>query len=236
MLHDEPAGLLLDDLRDTTQVASVLSLVGQGCHRLSEIAARLGKPATSLSRPLQRLIGLGLVRREVPFGTSVRDTKRTLYQIADPFVRFWFRFVEPNRSSLEARRIDAVAAEVGRALPAHVGGVWEELSRASVPGLRCGGLAWKPAGRWWGTGLDRRAMEVDLVAESADGSALLVGEAKWAGVADLDRLVEQLRRKAENLPGRGDRKIVLGLWLRAPTRRPVGASVFTPGELLRALR
>lgn len=78
-------------------------------------------------------------------------------------------------------------------------------------------------------------MEVDLVAESADGSALLVGEAKWAAVADLDRVVEQLRRKAENLPGRGDRKIVLGLWLRAPTRRPVGASVFTPGELLRAL-
>ena len=52
VLHEEPGRLLLDDLRDTTQAASILSLIGRGCHRVSEIAGRLGKPATSLGRPL----------------------------------------------------------------------------------------------------------------------------------------------------------------------------------------
>jgi hypothetical protein len=47
-LHDEPATLLLDDPREVTQAASLLTLIGRGCHRLSEIARRLGKPATSL--------------------------------------------------------------------------------------------------------------------------------------------------------------------------------------------
>ena len=35
---EEPGRLLVDDLRDTTQAASILSLVGQGCHRVSKIA------------------------------------------------------------------------------------------------------------------------------------------------------------------------------------------------------
>jgi AAA+ ATPase superfamily predicted ATPase len=42
VLHDEPAALLLDDLGEITQPASILTLIGQGCHRMSEIGARLG--------------------------------------------------------------------------------------------------------------------------------------------------------------------------------------------------
>ena len=68
VLHREPGRLLSDDMRDTVQAASILALVGQGCHRLSEIAARLGKPSTSLTRPVHRLLQLGLLEREVPFG------------------------------------------------------------------------------------------------------------------------------------------------------------------------
>jgi len=68
VLFEEPSRLLLDDMRETTQVASILSLIGQGCHRISEIAARLEKPVTALSRPLQRLQDMDLVTREQPFG------------------------------------------------------------------------------------------------------------------------------------------------------------------------
>lgn len=40
VLHNEPKRLLLDDLRETAQAASILFLIGQGCHRISEIAVR----------------------------------------------------------------------------------------------------------------------------------------------------------------------------------------------------
>lgn len=83
--------------------------MGSGCHRLSEIAGRLGKPATSLARPLARLLDLGLVRRDLPFGATTRDSKRTAYRLDDPFLRFWFRFVEPNRSRLQARLVAETA-------------------------------------------------------------------------------------------------------------------------------
>jgi AAA+ ATPase superfamily predicted ATPase len=100
VLHAEPRRLLLEDLRETAQAASILSLIGRGCNRVSEIAARLEKPATSLARPLSRLIELGLVRRERPFGASQHDSKKSIYRIRDPFFLFWFRYVEPNRSLL----------------------------------------------------------------------------------------------------------------------------------------
>ena len=68
------------------QSNSLLALIGAGCHRLSEIGSRVGQPATNLSRPLSRLIDLGYVRRELPFGESTRSTKRSLYRLDDPFL------------------------------------------------------------------------------------------------------------------------------------------------------
>lgn len=236
VLHEEPSRLLLDDLRDTTQAASILSLIGQGCHRGSEIAARLGKPATSLARPLSRLVELDLVARETPFGTSPRAGGRTLYRISDPFLRTWFRFVEPHRSRLEARQVSAVEKEVSRRFPHHLGEAWEDLARASVPHLGLFGETWGPASRWWGPGLDRKPLEIDLVAESASGERVLVGEVKWSAPRDTKRLAAALERKAASLPFVRGREVRVALWLRASTAAPARARVLTPRQVLEVLR
>ncbi len=234
VLHEEPATLLLDDLRETTQAASILSLVGRGCHRLSEIAGRLGKPATSLSRPMQRLLELGLVRRDLPWGTSTRDAKRTLYRIADPFLRFWFAFVEPERSRLEAGQVDAVALKIWGSFSHHVASHWEELVRASIPRGEWLGRRWKPAASWWGAGTDGKPVEFDVVAESEDETALLVGEVKWGMKADVARLTAELRARAARLPTTAGRTLCLGLWLERPPARSTGdgVGVVSPTEVL----
>jgi hypothetical protein len=236
VLFEEPSRLLLDDMRDTTQAASILSLIGQGCHRISEIAARLGKPVTALSRPIQRLQDMDLVTRELPFGEAPRGTKRTLYKISDPFLRFWFRYVEVNRSRLGAGQSAAVEEEIGRGLGHHVGEIWEELARASVPLLHPGGKTWGPAGRWWGPGLDRQPLEVDLLAHSIDGASVLVGEVKWSAPRDAERLLAELAAKARRLPAAAGREVVTALWLKAPVDGTAAASVMTPRQVLDVLR
>lgn len=237
VLHDEPTALLLDDLRDITQAASILNLVGQGCHRMSEIAGRLGKPATSLARPLERLLELDLLYREIPYGASPRDGKRTLYRIADPFLRFWFRFVEPNRSRLEAGQASRVVADIRASRPHHVASVWEELVRASVLGTSYGGPSWRAVGRFWGPGRDRTPLELDVVAESDDGRAVLVGEVKWTADADWHRLAAELAAKARNLPLVNDQKVILAIWApNVPDRPAPGVRGFRPARVLAALR
>ncbi|MFL6232726.1 MAG: ATP-binding protein [Thermoanaerobaculia bacterium] len=236
VLYEEPSRLLLDDLRDTAQATSILTLIGQGCHRISEIAARMAKPVTSLARPLERLIEMDLVARETPFGTSVRSSKRTLYRIADPFLRFWFRFVQPDRSRLEARQTAAVERDIADRFPHHTGEIWEELARESVPALDCFGKTWGPAGRWWGPGLDRQPLEIDLVAESQERDVLLIGKVKWASPDDPARLLQELERKVARLPFVEGREVFMALWLKAPVSGSLSRQVMTPQQVLAGSR
>ena len=232
----EPRALLLDDIREVAQAGSLLTLIGAGCHRLSEIAGRLGKPATSLSRPLARLIELGLVRRDLPFGAAVRTSKRSAYRIADPFLRFWFRFVAPNRSRLEARLVEAVARDVERDFALHVAGVFEDLVRQSVPRAHYLGQEWGSAASWWGPGRDGSTMELDVVAESADGRSLLVGEVNWSDELEGARVLAELRRKAANLPLTDGKEVRVAMWARSVQRsRGSDSAVFGPRDVLRAL-
>jgi len=238
VLHHEPRRLLLDDMRDTIQASSILALVGQGCSRLSEIAGRIGKPATSLTRPVHRLLELGLLRREVPFGANVRASKKTLYHIDDPFLAFWFRFVEPNRSRLGAGAVREVLEEARKAYPAHAGLMWEQLVRSALPRLTFNGRTWGAACRWWGSGVDRTAMELDVVAESTDRRTLLVGEAKLALTAsELSRIEAQLQRKADNLPFRNAyREVELVVFARnVGDLRPAKAALVSGPDLFEVL-
>ena len=235
VLHGEPSRLLLDDMRTAVQAHSLLGLIGAGCHRLSELAGRVGQSATNLSRPLSRLIDLGYVRREVPFGESIRSTRRSLYRLDDPFLLFWYRFVVPNRSRLALDLIDTVLAEVLARLPGHVGEVWEWLARRSTPHIAIDGLRWNPASRWWGRGTDGGPLEIDVVAESADRRHLLFGEAKWSDRADPTAVLAGLARRAQRAPFLQGRQVHYALWLKRAAAGGVnGATIVTPNTVMSA--
>jgi AAA+ ATPase superfamily predicted ATPase len=74
-LHREPDRLLLEEIPSALETRPLLDAIGAGAHRVSEIAERLGRPATSMARPLDRLVSLGLVRRELPFGEDEKASK-----------------------------------------------------------------------------------------------------------------------------------------------------------------
>ena len=181
-LHGEPDRLLREETPPATALRPVLDVIGNGTHRVSEIAGRLGKPASGLSKPLASLVEMGLVRRETPFGSDPRSGKRSLYRIDDPFLRLWFRVVAPHRAALAAAPRETRLRYWRRHRPSLESLAWEELCRMAVPVLHrsettLAGLGpWEPAQRyWWGN-----APELDVVARSVDGRRLLVGEAKWS--------------------------------------------------------
>lgn len=207
-LHREPDRLLLEEIPSALEARPLLDAIGAGAHRVSEIAGRLGRPATSMARPLDRLLDLGLVRRELPFGESERGGKRALYKIADPFFRLWFRVVAPHRAQLASGAPAARRQLLARYWDGLRAQSWEELCRQQVPQAGGGMLAqwggpWGPATRWW----HGNQPEWDVVSESIDGQRILIGEVKWSdrpfGRADLGPLLRELAAKpAPPLPGR----------------------------------
>ncbi|HSK81595.1 MAG TPA: ATP-binding protein, partial [Thermoanaerobaculia bacterium] len=200
-LHREPDRLLLEEIPSALETRPLLDAIGAGAHRVSEIAGRLGRPATSMARPLDRLLGLGLVRRELPFGEDEKSSKRALYKIADPFFRLWFRVVAPHRAQLASGTPAARRQILARFWDNLCAQSWEDLCRQQVPRLPAesslGRLGpWGPASRWW----HGAQPEWDAVSESIDGGRVLVGEAKWSARPFDRRALEQALRELAARP------------------------------------
>jgi AAA+ ATPase superfamily predicted ATPase len=200
-LHREPDRLLLEEIPSALETRPLLDAIGAGAHRVSEIAGRLGRPATSMARPLDRLVGLGLVRRELPFGESEKGSKRTLYKIADPFFRLWFRVVAPYRAQLASGTPAARRQILSRSWDSLCAQSWEELCRSQLPRLPTKGAGgrlgpWGPASRWW----HGAQPEWDVVSESLDGGQVFLGEAKWSARPFDRRSLEPLLRELAAKP------------------------------------
>lgn len=234
-LYEEPIRLFMDDMRDVIQASTLLSVIGSGANRLSEIATRLEKPATHLSGPLEKLRQLDFIEREIPFGENPKNSKKSLYKVSDPFMDFYFHFVVPNRSLIEMRRSEFVTDAIRAQFSRYVSAWWEKLCRQAVSGGVIGGDMYNLAGRWWGNVSRDEAFELDVVSESMDGKKLMVGECKWTEGEDAARLTHELISKAQKLPFLNEREIVPVLFLK---RKPVHESntlVMTPQEIIDAI-
>ena len=236
VLHEEPMRLFLDDMRESVQAYSIITLVGGGSNRLSEIAAKLSKPATHFSRPMENLVQLGYIKRDIPFGEREKNSKKGIYRIGEPFMNFYFSFVAPNISRLELGLIPQVHSAIEQRFALYVSREWERLCRDSLPKAPVAGISFDIASRWWGTGADKKPVEVDLVAESLDKKYLLIGECKWSRVTDAGRVLDELRRKAAMLPFVRNREVVPVLFAREVPGKARDPQIFTPAEVLQRLK
>ncbi len=179
VLREEVEFLLREELHEPRLYFAILHALAQGKRRPSEIANATGLTHGTLSKYLSVLQSLSLVIREVPATESAPEkSKKGLYGIADPFVRFWFRFVLGQRSLLEMDQTAKATQNVADALDEFVAPIWEDICRDEVNrGLlaEVTGTAWSGARRWWD-----RAREVDVLAWSENRDRVLLGECKWS--------------------------------------------------------
>ncbi len=237
-LYEEPARLLHDEMRDTVQASTLMSFIGTGANKLSEIAARAERPASDLAKPLANLRELGFINRHVPFGVDEKKNKKSIYFISDPLLRFHYHYVLPYRSILELGRGRTVLDVFLGQQSDYVAQCWEEICRNYVSGNVIEGIIYNKASRWWGDIMDDDGnavpVELDVVAESMDKRHLLIGECKWTGREDALTMKKRLDMIVRHLPFRKRfQKVHLCLFLK---KMPTNAScikVFQPEEVMR---
>lgn len=225
-LYEEPIKLFQDDVKDIVKTSTIMSYIGTGANRLSEIAGRCDEPATNLSRPLKKLIDLGFLEKDVPFGIDEKNAKKSLYKIADPFMAFYYQFVVPNRSFIELNRRLPIEQALNTHFSEYVSMQWEKMCRDAVTGNLVNGVVYGKAKRWWGSVLNEakkaEQVEFDVVAESIDKKYLLVGECKWTTQENGKQLTAELLRKAKLLPFANDYTIVPMLFLKSVPKDDIG--------------
>ena len=225
-LFEEPIKLFQDDVKDIVKTSTIMSYIGTGANRLSEIAGRCDEPATNLSRPLKKLIDLGFLEKDIPFGIDEKNAKKSLYKIADPFMAFYYQFVVPNRSFIELNRRLPIDQALNTHFSEYVSMQWEKMCRDAVTGNLVNGVVYGKAKRWWGSVLNEakkaEQVEFDVVAESIDKKYLLVGECKWTTQENGKQLTAELLRKAKLLPFANDYTIVPMLFLKSVPKDDIG--------------
>ena len=239
ILYEEPVKLFQDDVKDIVKTSTIMSYIGTGANRLSEIAARCNEPATNLSRPLKKLVDLGFLEKDVPFGIDEKNAKKSLYKIADPFMAFYYQFVVPNRSFIELDRRLPIEQALNAHFSEYVSMQWEKLCRDAVTGNLVNGVVYGKAKRWWGSVLNEdkkpEQVEFDVIAESLDKKYLLVGECKWTTGENGKQLTAELLRKANLLPFAQNYTIIPLLFLKKEPKDDIGNAMF-PEDIVKLMK
>ena len=191
-LFDEVNFLLRSELREPRTYASLLHAIASGATRLNEISQRVRLEPTNANKYLSVLRELGLIKRETPVAERTpQKSRKGLYKIADNYVKFWFRFVLPNRSLIESGNADLVYQQmIAPHLLHYMGSIFEDVCRQYVERYWSEKLKVTPirVGAHWGSEL-----EIDVLTENVDGSHWF-GECKWwnspIGENVLNRLIE----------------------------------------------
>lgn len=217
-LFREGEDLLRTEFHQEALYASILRAVADGERRPSDIGRAVGgRSVSDITDNLRRLLDLQYLRREVPITEIGRmRSQRVLYQLNDPYLRFWFRFVAPNQSPLQLEYDQAIFdGQIAPNLDEFVARTtWEEV---------CTQFLWRSVaartlplltnlGRWWDGG-----DEIDIVG-MLDKKVSLIGECKWTNAPVDERTYDQLRAKARKLD-----TVDSPLWVLA------SRSGFTPG-------
>ena len=209
----DPLFLLQDQVREPRNFLSLLYTIGAGHHTVAEIVRLSGLPKQHVSTYLSRLADLHMVERRIPVTVPPKSrSRRGRWHLLDPYLRFYFRFIEPNSRALELGLMDTVWSDIRARLRAFIGvTTFEELCRQWVVlQAQRGQLPFAPedVGSHWA-----REVQVDVVAISWRDRELLLAEAKWTaesvGRGWIKELVEDKTHKVlATMPNDGDDWIV----------------------------
>ncbi len=197
-LHAEPDYLLREELRDLPSYHAVLMAIAGGARRAKDIAAASTVPPARLSYYLGQLVGLRYVRKRYPLtGAAKPNPKSVRYEVADPLLQFWFRFVYPHPGALEAQGAARfLETHVRPGLASWFGTRFEALCREATTLLYRaedvpGGFE---VGSFWSA-----RTQIDVVVLRGDGRTDL-GECKWADLPRWRPALEQLERRLPDYP------------------------------------
>lgn len=196
-LFEEPENLLKQELKIPETYNAIIAAIASGRNKVNEISTKVGIETSQCSKMLLTLTELGLVRKEYPI-TEARS-KKTIYHLDDWMFIFWYRFVLPELSRINAGLGKAACEEMFKGqFGSHIGFafetcaiqyMWRAMKKNILP------VSLRKIGRWWGNNQkERREEEIDIVAFS-DNKAFF-GECKWRNEKTGIDVLNDLERKA----------------------------------------
>lgn len=197
-LFEEPTNLLKQEVREPAIYTAIITAIATGASRMSEIAGKVGEDSNVCAAYIKNLVSLGIVQRETPYGEKV--SRKSVYSIADPMFRFWYRFVLENYSAIARGAADLVYRRIEPHFTDYMGKIFEEICVQYLWKLLLAGsspVEFHSLGCWWGNNpMTKRQTEIDIMGEQ-DKDTALFGECKWTNEKVDLGVLEALRQRSE---------------------------------------
>lgn len=169
------------------QAREVLAAIGSEERGFTNIAkAAGGIAATPLQRSLTLLTDKRIVVGELPLST--RPSRERRYRVADPYLRFWLRFLGPAMAEIERGRGDLTVERIRRDWTSWRGRVVEPVIREALARLLPDDVL-PPAPAIGGYWTRTNDIEIDLVGADRAPVAqrlVFVGSVKWLENSSFD--------------------------------------------------
>ncbi len=219
----EPDFLLREELSEVKQATSILETIARGRRSQGDIAEGVGLSSAALAPHLKSLLALGYLERVFPLKLTPPAHTSVLYRLADPVLRFWFRFIEPNWSQMR-RHTPELGFEqlVAPQWDSYCGECFERMCREALPFLYAdAGISGRyQVGEYWD-----KTVQIDVVGVRAD-NWIDLGECKWHGTAGVSAPAAELAARVRSYPS-ANRTVNKRLFVRTKSRAaaPVDVTV-----------
>ena len=179
-LFNEVDNLLKEELKEPRIYSSILNAISNGKSSLNDIAQFVGIETSGASAYLAKLISLKLVSRTSPLGSSDKE-RNNIYLINDSFFMFYYRFISPMKSFINADNPFPAMEKIRNGLSRYMGLVWERICidwMHSLDAMQNSPFIYDEVGRWWGgSARTRKQVEIDVLAWNRESA--IIGECKW---------------------------------------------------------
>ena len=168
---DEGRNLLIQEFgKKYGNYFSILDAISSGLNTQSQIEAFMGEK--SIGGQLSKLETVyEVIKKQRPvFAKEGSQTVR--YEVSDNFLRFWFRYIERNRSLIELGNYTGLSKIIQADYPTYSGKTLELYFKQKLQES----FDYRVIGSWWEAKGDQN--EVDIVAVTLDNKTALVAEVK----------------------------------------------------------
>ncbi len=183
VIAGEPELIFLTEFRKPATYYAVIHAISRGRVTPSEIAQATDINRDMVSHTLGRLVLLGFVEKDEPFGKS--RTKDIHYVVKDRLLASYFRFVYPIQGDESQSSIESAFAYMKENLGQYLGHVFEDIC---IEYVRKHG--YPKAGRWW-----KGPVGIDIVA--SDDDSMLFAECEYRNEPTDADLIDELMDKSK---------------------------------------
>ena len=195
-LRDEVEFLMKYEFDDPSTYKLILEAIANGKSKISEIKDFVKLQRTDVSPYLKNLIEVDLIKREIPITDNIKS-RNVRYYLNDNFLKFWFRFIYPNASSIETGIFDT--SLIKEAYSEYLGRIFEDVARQHL--IMNPPIPFNKIGRWW-----YKDIEIDLITMNDRTNEALFIECKWQKNADAEKIVRELSKKTEGVEWKKEKR------------------------------